>query len=250
MSSATYRLGDRSLCVIPPRNSAAHSSDAGDAEYEGQISEIQRLRGHIYVKDQAIKKEALDRFGRDCTSFDYANWHIIIRDANGFLCGCIRMCFHPTAAPVNHLALHHSVARMSCNRTAIFAAAIQDFRERASTDNLLFGEVGGWAVSDEFRNTSAAVLLPIAGWALCRSVGDALILGAATSRHRSADILKRIGGFALPLTADQPSTYFDPYFGCEMELLGFDSRLPSPKYARLIDDTVALVSQMEAVAYS
>jgi hypothetical protein len=77
-------------------------------------------------------------------------------------------------------------------------------------------------------------LLPFAAWSLYQIVGNAIVLASATNRHHSSTILKRIGGFAL-MHGDEPLPCFmDEFHGCEMELLGFDSRRPHPKYEKIV----------------
>jgi hypothetical protein len=71
---------------------------------------------------------------------------------------------------------------------------------------------------------------------LFRRLGGCIGLATATVRHSSAGILRRIG--LTPLTVDgvELPSYWDPHYQCEMEALRFDSDLPSPKYARAIDE--------------
>jgi hypothetical protein len=57
----------------------------------------------------------------------------------------------------------------------------------------------------------------------------------ATARHASATILRRLGGAPLEADGEMIPSYFDPRYKCQMELLRFDSRRPSGRYAALVD---------------
>jgi hypothetical protein len=61
-------------------------------------------------------------------------------------------------------------------------------------------------------------------------------LSTATHRNGSAAILRRIGGRPLECDGTELPPYYDPHYKCEMEVLRFDSRLPSVKYSRVIDE--------------
>lgn len=189
METILHRLGSRVLVAVPPRESEPAKGlrvhpICGDA-YENIISDIQRFRGSVYIADKAIPASALDVEGRDYTEFDFSSWHFVIRKCDGSLCGTIRMRYHSPRTHITDLRLYGCLSRVPFEHRNKFIEAVRNFREAASSDSLLFGEVGGWAVSPEFRTSSAALLLPIAGWAMCQILGHAFILGAATMRHTS-----------------------------------------------------------------
>jgi hypothetical protein len=66
-------------------------------------------------------------------------------------------------------------------------------------------------------------------------LGGALGLTTATVRHSSSTILRRLGGSLLEIGGSIVPPYYDPKYKCEMELLRFDSRKPSAKYAGLVE---------------
>lgn len=74
--------------------------------------------------------------------------------------------------------------------------------------------IGGWAVAPEMRGTRLAVRLALTAVRLARDLGDQYGTATATTRHDSAEILKRLGGRSL-------RRYYDATYGCEMELLEF-----------------------------
>lgn len=74
--------------------------------------------------------------------------------------------------------------------------------------------LGGWAVAEHLRGSTAGVRLVLAAFALARRLGDSRGFATATVRHGSADILRRLGGRLIV-------QYFDAAYGCEMQFLEF-----------------------------
>lgn len=74
--------------------------------------------------------------------------------------------------------------------------------------------IGGWAVAPELRGTRVGVRLALEAVRLAEKLGDQSGIATATTRHHSADILKRLGGKLL-------ARYWDRNYGCEMEYLEF-----------------------------
>jgi hypothetical protein len=112
--------------------------------------------------------------------------------------------------------------------------AIQRQLARAVTQRLRFGEVGGWAVSELRRGSIEAFRLILAAYGLLELLGGCIGVATATQRHESAGILRRIG--LRPLAVDGLSipVYYDERYGCQMEVLEFDSRRPNQRYQELI----------------
>ena len=100
----------------------------------------------------------------------------------------------------------------------------------ARSQQLGFGEVGGWAVADNRRGTFESLRILMATYGLLELLGSCTGVATATFRHRSAAILRRIGLESLSHDGVELPPYFDPQYGCEMEVLRFDSRSPNPKY--------------------
>jgi len=70
-------------------------------------------------------------------------------------------------------------------------------------------------------------------FSLSLALGGAICLTTATVRHSSAGILRRLGMAPLAFRGQEVTSYFDPHYQCEIELLRFDTRHPAPKYARV-----------------
>jgi hypothetical protein len=103
-----------------------------------------------------------------------------------------------------------------------------------------FGEVGGWAVAEEHRCTVEPLRIVLATYGLGRMLGGAVGLVTATFRHDSAPILRRIGLKSLVSEGRELPRYFDPAYGCDMEVLQFDSRRPAAKY----EDAVSALEEV------
>jgi hypothetical protein len=94
-----------------------------------------------------------------------------------------------------------------------------------------FGEVGGWAVAESHRRTLEPVGILLATYGLLELLGGCLGVATATFRHSSSTILRKIGLSSLLAQGEELKPYFDPAYGCQMEVLRFDSRFPGAKYA-------------------
>jgi hypothetical protein len=70
----------------------------------------------------------------------------------------------------------------------------------------------------------------------------------ATFRHCSATILKRLGGARFEVDGVTLPPYFDPRYGCMMEMLRFDSRRPNPKYVSLIEQVRHTLAGITVIA--
>jgi hypothetical protein len=152
-----------------------------------------------------------------------------------------------------------SVERLRARRCALatrdesreqFHTAIDSELARARDAHMKYAEVGGWAVARDCRCTSEGLVLALAAYSLGRIAGGALGLTTATVRHASSTILRRIGGSHLMAGTTPIPAYFDPRYGCEMELLRFDSRRPAPKYSPLIDHLKDKLADVLVVASS
>jgi hypothetical protein len=69
-----------------------------------------------------------------------------------------------------------------------------------------------------------------------KMLGGAMGTTTATFRHRSSAILRKMGGYGLLSGGVELPSYYDPQYECEMEILGFDSDKPNPKYSGWIQE--------------
>lgn len=199
------------------------------------VREMQKLRGKIYLDDGALGREQLTADGLHQTDEDQKSWHLLMVDSRRRVTGCAWYMEHPSSVDVNDLRVRHTpLARSTKWRSKLWKGVQSELRE-ARRAQLRYAEVGGWAVSESSRCTSEGLVLALAGYSLGRICGGCLGITTATVRHCSSSILRRLGGAPLSADGAPVPTYFDPRYGCEMEILRFDSRRPNPKFNDLIE---------------
>jgi len=199
------------------------------------LSNAQQLRGKAYLRDSAINPWDLSPQGRHIQPADNASWHVLMVDHNDQVTGCLRYRKHRRDVAFSELSLAKAAVSNSCNYGGLVRDAVQAQIWTAVQRELAYVELGGWAISEALRFSGDAVRMVLTVYALAELTGGALAVTTATRRHNSASILKRMGG--RPLRADglELPPYFDPRYGCEMELLEFDSTAPNPQFRSLID---------------
>ena len=202
--------------------------------YDQHLSSMQKLRGQVYLKDQAIKDWELDEEGRFHMHGDEQSWHLLLLDESKEVIGCAKYLVHPSTVsyPMLHVS-QSTVAKHSVWGGKVRAAVEADLR-RCRDNNLAYVEVGGWALAEEWRNTRAALEILVGSFALAQIWGGCLGSCTATVRHSSSSILRRIGGTNYEWDGNPIPSYFDAEYGCDMELLHFDYRSPSPRFLPLI----------------
>ena len=218
--------------------------------HESLLHGAQRLRGRLYREDGAIRASEISRDGRLVHAADARGWHVLALDRNGEVCGCSRYLAHPNTVDFLQLGVHESAFAHSRDGGAILRTAVDLEIARARRRGIAFVEVGGWALDPSMRCTAEAIRIALATYSLARILGGCIGIAAATKRHCSAAILRRIGGRPLQINEFEVPSYYDPRFACEMELLRFDSDQPNPRFETCIEDlcaylTSALVIQAE-----
>jgi hypothetical protein len=109
------------------------------------------------------------------------------------------------------------------------------------------GEVGGWAVAESHRRTMEPVGIPLATYGLLELLGGCVGVAMATFRHASFTILRKIGLSSLAADGMELTSYFDRSHGCEMEVLRFDSRVPSSKYAGWVTELASILMEAPVI---
>src|SRR5205085_1986583 len=87
-------------------------------------------------------------------------------------------------------------------------------------------------------------------YCLAQILGGCIGITTATLRHCSSSILRRIGAASLESAAGPLPAYFDPKFGCEMEVLSFDSDCPAPKYMVLVEKLRSEILRVPVICQS
>jgi hypothetical protein len=235
--------------LAPPNGSipdAFSKITANRRRHAELLRDIQRLRGSVYLDDGAITKQQLSSDGRHRTPEDEKSWHLVVVDEDQRVTGCIWYLEHERPAlerlRVNHCPLAHSAEWRHALRSAVEADIAQTRRE-----GIRYAEVGGWAVAPGSRGTSEGLLLALGAYSLSQLTGGALVITTATARHCSSTMLRRIGGSLLEGNGCTLPAYYDPRYKCDMELLRFDSRRPSTRYAGLIESLKYSLSNAQVI---
>ena len=228
------------LVILPPARTPAprvfQNTEWNRGRYVQMLAEMQRLRGSVYLRDGAIQPGALTPDGRHKLTIDDLSWHILLLDGDKRVSGCLRYLEENPASRFDELWIRQSALSRCPVWGKTFRRAVELEMTRALRRRRRFGAVGGWAVAEERRGTIDPLRMVLATCGLFRLLGGCIGLATATVRHGSAGILRRIGLAPLSVDGLELPPYWDPHYQCQMEALRFDSDLPSPKYARAIDE--------------
>lgn len=205
------------------------------------LAEMQKLRGSLYLRDGAIEPWELSHDKRHQSPADQHSWHLLVLAPDGRICGCARYREHGPSVSMSDLCLAASPLATSDKWERILFSAIASEIDLARSQDCAFVEVGGWALTDEFRCTSEAVKIALSAYSLARMLGGCIGITTATIRHSSASILRRIGGSALQADGIELPSYYDPRYKCDMMALRFDSATPNPRYQAWVEGLEALL---------
>ena len=213
-----------------------------DQRHSRLLAGMQRLRGKTYLDDGAIRREDLTPDGRHQTPADEHAWHVLSVDGDGKVQTCLRYLDETNSSSFRGLWVSHA-AMAHCPRQGWkLRKAVESTMQRARDTRLGFGSVGGWAAAPEERRTLAPVAIILATYGLLELLGGCIGLATATFRHHSATILRKIGLNPLSWRGTALPAYYDPQYGCEMEILEFDSGRPNPKYRDAVEQFTAALS--------
>lgn len=205
-----------------------------DAEYSARLARLQRLRGRIYLEDGAIEQWQLTEDGRHCLDSDRRSWHLLSVEREQVK-GCARVQVYAPTVSFSDLTVARSAQARCAVWGPVLEKAVTAQLHAATAQQLNFAEPGGWALAPELRCTTEALHIALGSYALGELLGGCLGLSTATVRHGSASILRRLGGKPFVWETHALPRYYDPAYRCEMEIVRFDSREPSPKYKPLVE---------------
>jgi hypothetical protein len=223
--------------ILPPSGHSVpamfRNQQADSRMHFALLTKVQRFRGRIYLNDGAITHHELSSDGRHKSPVDDESWHVISLDSRGEVCACLRFLEESDLRNFDDLLVSRAAAARSNNAKA-FRRAVEREISDARESGLRFGEVGGWAVAENYRLGPEPLRIILATYGLLELLGSCIGLATATWRHSSAQILRRIGLAPLVVDGNALPPYHDPAYDCEMEVLRFDSRLPNPKYRQMV----------------
>ena len=216
--------------------------------YDDLLAEMQRFRGEVYLSDGAIQKSDLVN-GRHRLNIDEHSWHVLSLDSGGRISACLRYLAHQNARSFDDLWVRDA-ALADCPRFGSqFRQAVEAEILHARERKLGFGEVGGWAVGEAFRRTLEPLRVILTSFALGQLLGGCTGVATATFRHGSADILRRIGLNPLQWDGAALPPYYDKRYGCQMEVLRFDTRSPNCKYQEAVTELSSALAQSPVICY-
>jgi hypothetical protein len=229
---------ERSILLAPPLATLIAPFQALQADHfrhQRLLAEAQRLRARVYLADGAIERNQISRDGRFVHSFDRNSWHLLVMNSRRQVSGCLRYSQMDWVS-FYHLEVARSALAYSQEWGIPLRKAIEKKRADAQRRGITYAELGGWALSEEIRGSLDALRMALTVYALTQFLGGAVGTTTATKRHHSSTILRKLGGKALSSDGVELPPYYDPQYKCEMEILGFDSYRPNPKYSAFIDD--------------
>jgi len=203
--------------------------------YDHYLVSMQRLRGRVYLTDNAIKPRDLDRDGRFHMHSDEQSWHLLLVDETNEVIGCAKYLVHSSSVPYHRLRISQSTLAKDPAWAGKVRRVVEADLKRAREEKLSYVEVGGWALAEEWRGTRAALEILVGSFALGQLWGGSLGSCTATVRHSSSSMLRRLGGTSFELEGEPLPSYNDPEYDCTMELLRFDYRTPAQRFLPLID---------------
>jgi hypothetical protein len=168
---------------------------------------------------------------------DEESWHFLLVNEDDQVIACLRLLLHANTVSFDKLRLTHSHLANDLVWGDKLRAAVEADLAEARRQNIGYAELGGWAINADYRCTKAALQTLVASYAWGQMVGDCLSSCTATIRHRSAMILRRLGGQSLAVNGEIIPSYNDPHYGCQMEILRFDSREIDSRFIKLVEET-------------
>lgn len=223
-----------SLVLLAPTATAVPDEfghvDVDAAQHATLLAGLQRLRGSVYLRDGAIAQEQLTPDGCHVQAADDLSWHVVSVQPDGTVMACARFRVHDADAAPETLGVWSSALARSGQWSSRLRHAIESDMTLARLRRISYAEVGGWAVAEEWRRTTQAATTALGTYALAETLGGCIGITTATVRHCSSRILRKLGGRSLEFGGESLPSYFDPQYGCEMEILRFDSGAPGSKY--------------------
>jgi hypothetical protein len=230
-------LDERLVLLAPPDVAISDQFTTCEFDLERHsalLESIQKFRGTIYRQDGAIRDEQLSE-GLHRTPEDHQSWHLVMMNRHGGVSACAWYREYENRVYFDRLRLKQCALANSERWRDAFWRAVEGEIRTAREHDLRYAEVGGWAVSPESRCTGEGLLLALATYGLGRIGGGVLGITTATIRHRSSNLLCRLGGRPLLVDDTVLPPYFDPHYDCMMEIIRFDSRTPNPRFRGLVE---------------
>jgi hypothetical protein len=237
--------------ILPPAKAVLpdffRNVETDHRRHDRLLASMQRLRGDAYIKDGAIRRDELTADGRHALRVDEHSWHVLSLDRAGQVSSCLRFVDESQTAGFETLWVRQAALAQCPDQGHRFRRAVEGEMVRARQMRMGFGEVGGWAVAESHRRTMEPLGILLATYGLLHLLGGCLGVATATFRHASSAILRKIGLSSLSAGGVELMPYFDPSYGCQMEVLRFDSRFPNSKYAGWVAELAGILQDAPVV---
>lgn len=206
-------------------------------QYSRLLADAQRFRGRMYLEDGAINSSDLTPDGRHHQASDLQGWHILTVGDSASVQGCARCTCQTGRVSFSDLTVGTSALAMSDKWGNKVRRAMEETLDGVVQRGHAYGELGGWAIAPHLRCTTEMLRIALSTWALVRLLGIHFLFSTATRRHCSASILRKLGGRPVVVDGTEIPHYYEPRYGCDMELLQFD-RLhdPFPLFERQVQE--------------
>jgi hypothetical protein len=215
--------------------------------HQSLVFAMQAFRGRVYLEDGAIQPSELDN-GRHCQRLDDDSWHLLILDEGEQVRGCIRCREHSSDIEPQELTVSHSPLARSIEWKRPLENAVRAELALARRLGIRILELGGLALDRIVRGKTEALRMALGMYALGQQLGEAVGLSTVTQRHRSASILRRIGGRPLESDGLQLPPYYDSLYNCQMEVMRFHSWDPNPRFRIWVDEVKAELMEICVLA--
>jgi hypothetical protein len=235
------------FAILAPRRvripQSTGSTIRDEAAHRRLLREMQKLRQRVAFQE-GVTGTGEPRSGQIREEFmpgDDSSWHLLRLLQDGSVAGCARILVHSEDVLYTGLRLASMAIANSSAWSRHVREAVEADLNRARRCNLTMIEPGGWVVSEALRGTGAAVSLALGAFAWAQLLGDCIAFVTATVQHRSSAILRRLGGRSLEVRGEVIPHHFEPDWGCDMELLRFDTYSLNPRFGTAL---AALRSQL------
>jgi hypothetical protein len=238
LERAISTIDQRLLVLMPPDTEVPdhfNNFEFDGERYRSIIRQVQRFRGAIYYQDGAVERHQLTPDGLHQTPEDEKSWHLVMLDNEDRISACAWFRCHDNHVYFDRLRVKNCPLASAPDCRDKLWHAVDAEIGRAREGGLRYAEVGGWAVANESRGTSDGLIVALSTYSLGRICGGSIGITTATTRHRSSSILCRIGGSPLESRGSSLPPYYDPQYGCVMEILRFDSRAPSARFRGAVE---------------
>lgn len=213
--------------AVPPDFSHV---DVDSATHTSLLKSLQRFRGSVYLRDGAVTPAQLSVDGRHVQTADAPSWHVLSLQPDGRVMACARFRVYDASTAPEALGVWSSALARDAEWSVRLRAAVEHEMSLARARGFKYAELGGWAIAEECRCTTHVATTAFSTYALAEALGGCLGVTTATVRHCSSRILRKLGGRSLTTGDLTIPSYFDPNYGCDMEILRFDSTTPGRKY--------------------